>query len=119
MPRSAAVYVHGTDHAASNRKPFYGELREDVLCRLSGILHKNKMLMRSFISLRHLIESKNTPNGVKFLKHIDVSVIMLLNIKSSFGHVNGTRYLAENMPANLLFSTFASGLRKGARLTQL
>ena len=69
MPRFASVYMHATDHAASNRKHFYGELREDLLRLLSDMLHQNNKLVKFFTSIRDLIESKKVPEVVKFVMH--------------------------------------------------
>ena len=52
MPRFASVYILDTDHSASNRKQFYGELRENILRRLSSMLHQNNKLVKIFTSLR-------------------------------------------------------------------
>ena len=69
IPRFASVYIHDTDHAASNRKHFYGELREDILRWLSDMLHQNNKLVKSFASLRDLIQSKKITDDVKLVMH--------------------------------------------------
>ena len=38
------------------------------------------------------------------------------NIKPSCGHVNGTRYVVDNMPPHLLFLKSVSGSKNGVRL---
>ena len=43
-------------------------------------------------------------------------VMLLRNVKPSSGHVNGTRYVVENMTPNLLFLTSVSGSKTGVRL---
>ncbi len=55
-PRFESVYIHGTDEAASNRKCFYGKIVEDLLRRLSTMLEQSNNLVKSFISLRQLID---------------------------------------------------------------
>ena len=68
-PRFESVYIHDTDEAASNRKYFYGKILADLLRRLSTMLEQSNNLVKSFISLRQLIESKNIPEDVKLVIH--------------------------------------------------
>ena len=43
-------------------------------------------------------------------------VMLLRNIKPSSGHVNGTRYVVENMTPNVLFLTSVSDSKTGEQL---
>ena len=68
-PRFAAVYIHDTEQATQNRKHFYGVLREDLLGRLASMLHVSNNLVRTFVSLRDLIQAGCIPEDVKLVIH--------------------------------------------------
>ena len=55
MPLFASIYVHDTEHGTSNRKHFFGGLREILLFELAAMLAENSNLVKSFISLRNII----------------------------------------------------------------
>ena len=72
--------------------------------------------------LRYLQELFNSIELGSSLPEHEVSLkkgfiyMLLRNIKTSVGHVNGARYLGESMTPNLLFLRSLFGSRKGARL---
>lgn len=68
-PRFAAVYIHDTEHAAANRKHFYSDLREDLLSRLAQMLQSCNNLVKTFVSLRDLIESGSIPEEAQLVIH--------------------------------------------------
>ncbi len=65
----ASVCIHGTEHAAMNRKHFYGQLREPLLQKIAAMLEKSNELMKSFVSLRDLMMKGMIPESVQLLIH--------------------------------------------------
>ena len=69
LPRFPSVIIHDTKHAPSNRKHFYSCLRESLLNRLALMLEKNNNLVKSFVSLRNIIQRSGLPDDVKLVIH--------------------------------------------------
>ena len=69
LPRLASVYIHDTEHATSNRKHFYSSLRESLLKRLALLLEENNNLVKSFVSLRNILQRSGLPDDVKLVIH--------------------------------------------------
>ena len=69
IPRYASVCINDTGHATSNRKHFYNGLRESLLSQLAVMLEENNNLVKSFISLRNLIQSNGLPDDLKLVIH--------------------------------------------------
>ena len=68
-PRYASVCIHDTEHATSNRKHFYSGLREYLLSQLPLMLEEKDNLVKSFLSLRNLIQINGIPDDVKLVIH--------------------------------------------------
>ena len=63
-------YIHNTEHETSNRKHFFNNLRESLLNDLANMLEETKNnLMKSFISLRNIIQRNGFPEDVKLVIH--------------------------------------------------
>ena len=69
VPRYASVYIHDTERAASNRKHFFSMLREDLLSRLALMLERKNSLVKSFRSLRDLIQNNGIPEDAQLVIH--------------------------------------------------
>ncbi len=65
----ASVCIHDTEHAAMNRKHFYGQLREPLLQKISAMLEKSNEPMKSFVSLRDLMMKGMISESVQLLIH--------------------------------------------------
>ena len=68
-PRFTTVYIHETEQAAMHRKHFYGLLREDFLARLANMLHESNNLVRTFVTLKDLIDSNKIHEDMKIVIH--------------------------------------------------
>ncbi len=73
--RFASVYIHDTEHAAINRVHFYGQLRESLLQKISAMLEKSNVLVKSFVSLRDLMMKGMIPGSVQFVIHAHSKII--------------------------------------------
>ena len=71
IPRYASVYIYiyNTEHATSSRNHFYSGLREDLLAQLALMLEEKNNLVKSFLSLRNLIQINGIPDDVKLVIH--------------------------------------------------
>ena len=79
IPRVASVHIHDTEHATSNRKHFFINLRESLLNDLSNMLEENNNLVKSFISLRNITQRNGFPDDMKLVIHA--------HKKTKLGHV--------------------------------
>ncbi len=68
-PRFAAVYIHDTEQAALLRKYFYSVPHEKLVGKLASMLNENYNLVRTFISLRDLIQRDCIPEEVQIVIH--------------------------------------------------
>ena len=68
-PRFAAAYIHDIEQAAMHRKHFYGLFREDLLARLAYMLHETNNLLRTFVTLKDLMDRNKIPEDVKLVIH--------------------------------------------------
>ena len=64
IPRHASIYILETEHSTSNKSIFYGGLREDVLSQLALMLEEKNNSVKSFLSLRNLIQINAISNDV-------------------------------------------------------
>ena len=67
--RFASVCIHDTDHAIDNRKLFFSQLKREMPSSLADMLESNKRLVRSFISLRDLMNRNGIRTDVKLVNH--------------------------------------------------
>ncbi len=83
-PRFASVYIHDSEHAAINRKHFYGQLRESLLLEIAAMLEKINVLVKSFVSLRDLM--------MKGIIHESVQLVIHAQLKIISGHERNITY---------------------------
>ena len=69
LPRFASVYIQDTEYATSNRKHFYSTLRKSLLNCLALMLEENNNFVKSFVSLRNIIERSGLPYNLKRVIH--------------------------------------------------
>ncbi len=67
--RLPAVYIHDIEQAALHRKYFYYVPHGKLLGKLASMLHENNNLVRTFISLRDLIQRDCIPEEVQLVIH--------------------------------------------------
>ncbi len=68
-PRFPAFCSHDTEQAAMHRKHFYGLLREELLARLDNTLNETNNLVRTFVTLKDLMDSNKIAEDVKLVIH--------------------------------------------------
>ena len=85
----------------------YYRIADSVVC--DSVEAQNAAELRYPVELLNSIEVDASLPGLEIALKKGLIVMLLRNIKLSSGHVNGTRYVVDNMTPNVLFLTSVLG----------